>query len=339
VKSAQAGVHRAKYALIRQLNTHKDSTIIMQTDELTQWLLDAETPSIRYLTLTQLLNRHNTDPDVRDAWRDMKSKGPIPAILSKQTRIGSWAGERTYYSPKYTSTHWSLLLLAELGTDCSGTGMRRGAIYMLGESYDELQQQLHKGEQGLTCFWANLMRYALHCGLDDDPRLRAILDSLVADSGKGGWCCEYNEGYPCAWGAARTLWSLAALPEHLLTRPDVQKAIKNGLSFLLEEHQLVKANYPTPQKGKTHSLWFRLNFPLFYQADILFVLRVLMELEVLDHPGAAPALQWLADKQAASGRCRGASPFRSRTYQELGDRYETDRWATLQTAIILNAAG
>ena len=311
----------------------------MQTEEFTQWLLDAETPSIRYLTLLNLMDRHEADPMVRAAWKEMHSEGPIPAILSKQTRIGAWAGERTYYSPKYTSTHWSLLLLAELAADCFNTGMRRGAIYMLGETYDELRERLDKGEYGFTCFWGNLTRYVLHCDLDDDPRLRDILDALVYDAGEGGWRCQYNEGRPCAWGAARALWGLAALPEHLRAWPEVQAAIESGLSFLLEEHKLEKANYPVPKGGSIHSLWFRLNFPLFYQADILFVLRVLADLEALDHPGAGKALEWLSEKRAASGRCRGASPFRSRTYKELGDRYETDRWATLHTALVLKAAG
>lgn len=311
----------------------------MQTNEFTQWLLDAETPTIRYLTLFRLLGRHEVDPEVREAWRVMGKVGPIPAILSKQTRIGSWAGERTYYSPKYTSTHWSLLLLAELAADCYNTGMRRGAIFMLGETYDELQERLARGEHGLSCFWGNLLRYALHCDLDDDPRLREILDALIADAEKAGWCCPYNDDRPCAWGAARTLWGLAALPEHLRTRPDVQRAIQSGLSFLLEEHQLLKANYPVPKGGKIHSLWFRLNFPLFYQADILFVLRVLADLGALDHPGAQPALEWLREKRAANGRSRGASPFRGRTYREMGDRSETDRWVSLHSALVLQAAG
>ncbi len=310
----------------------------MQTDELTQWLLDAKTPSIRYLTLSQLLGRHEVDPDVRNAWKEMKTEGPIPAILTGQTRIGAWYGEHSYYTPKYTSTHWSLLLLAELAADCQTSGMRRGAIYMLGDTYDELQNRLERKEHGLTCFWGNLVRYALHCSLDDDPRLRTMLEALFYDAGPGEWRCKHNDNRPCAWGAARALWGLAALPEHLRDWPEVQAAINSGISFLLEEHRLEKANYPVPKGGSVHSLWFRLNFPLFYQADILFVLRVLADLGKHDHPGAGPALEWLRDKRSSTGRCRGASPFRSRTYKELGDRQETDRWASLHTAIVLKAA-
>ncbi len=85
-------------------------------------------------------------------------------------------------------------------------------------------------------------------------------------------------------------------------------------------------------------MWLRLNFPLFYQADILFVLRVAAELGALDHPGAGPALAWLAARRRADGTWHGTSPFRGRTWAALADREETDRWVTLHAAILLDAA-
>jgi hypothetical protein len=117
----------------------------------------------------------------------------------------------------------------------------------------------------------------------------------------------------------------------------VQAAIQHGLEFLLERHALVGANYPTD----THisRRWFALNFPLFYQADILFVLRVLYDLNALDHPGAKPALDWLASKRGKNGRWRGSNPFRSRTWSPFADKEETDRWVSLQAALVLGIRG
>jgi len=39
------------------------------------WLLDASTPSIRYLTLRHLLERPAADADVQAAWQEMKVAG------------------------------------------------------------------------------------------------------------------------------------------------------------------------------------------------------------------------------------------------------------------------
>jgi hypothetical protein len=108
---------------------------------------------------------------------------------------------------------------------------------------------------------------------------------------------------------------------------------------LLEEHSLMQANYPTSEGGHIHEVWSRLNFPLFYQADILFVLRALADANALDRPGAQDALGWLAQRRRPDGRWSGASPFRQRTWRAIGDRGETDRWVSLQAATVLKQAG
>jgi hypothetical protein len=302
------------------------------------WLLQAQTPSIRYLTHRNLLHKPQSDIEVQTTWATMKAIGPIPAILAEQTKTGSWAGERSFYTPKFTSTHWSMLLLAELAADASDPRLRRGALFMLDDTWGRLQRRQEQGVHGWTCFWANMLRYVLHCGLEDDPRLPAVIETLVNDALRWEWRCEHNDERPCAWGAGRALWALAALPKDRQTA-DVQAAIQNGLAFLLEEHNLLEGNYPPPEGGKISALWSRLNFPLFYQADTLLVLRALAELERLDHPGAAAALEWLLQRRSTAGRWRGASPFRQRTWRALGGREETERWVSLQAASILEKAG
>jgi len=296
------------------------------------WLLAAATPSIRYLTLRDLLGREGADPEVAAAWQAMKASGPVPAILAGQAEAGGWAGERSYYTPKYTSTHWSMLLLAELGTDGADPRLRRGAAFMLSAVEDELGKTLREARHGYPCFWGNVLRYALHCGFQDDTRIHDIVHALVGEGVEAGWRCRINDDLPCAWGAARALWGLAAVPQEQRDSR-TEAAVQQGVAFLLEAHDLVKANYPTP--GRVHPLWFRLNFPLFYQVDILFVLRVLAELEGLDHPGARLALEWLAARRKSNGRWRGASPFRRRTWTALAEREETDRWVTLHAAVVM----
>jgi hypothetical protein len=301
-------------------------------EQLVSWLLAARTPSIRYLALRRLLDRPKTDPAVLSAGEEMLTAGPIPAILAGQTRAGNWAGERGYYTPKYTSTHWSMLLLAELAADGNDPHLQRGAAYMLAETREELEQVLECNRHGLACFWGNLLRYALHSGCAGDGRLQTFLVYLAREAANG-WTCPINDERPCAWGAARALFGLAALPSRYRSGP-ADKAIAGGLAFLLEGGTLAAGDYPAQ---RIHPLWRRLNFPLFYQADVLFVLRVLGELGALAHPAAGPALDWLAGRGHDGRRWRGASPFRRRTWPELADREETDRWVSLQAAIVLRS--
>ena len=307
----------------------------MTETNLTDWLLETPTPSIRYLTLRHLLDRSETDTDVQTARREMATTGPIPTILSQQTAGGHWEGEHSFYTPKYRSTHWSLTLLTELAIDRNDPQFQQGVEFMLADTHNRLTRNLTpEGSHGWLCFWGNLLRYTLHGGKADDPRVHQILDYIIRDTQEKHWRCPHNNELPCAWGLARALWGLAAIPAQQRS-PEINQVIEKGLEFLLNSYHLVEADYPTP--GKVHTLWSRLNFPLFYQTDVLFILRLIADLGALDHPGAQPALMWLAERQT-NGRWQGASPYRRRTWESLGDREETDRWVSLQAAMILKQA-
>ena len=303
---------------------------------LEDWLLKAQTPTIRFLTLSLLQERDEADPKMENAYREIMETGPVPTILSGQTKVGNWHPERGYYTPKYVSTHWSMLLLAELNADGSDDRLARGVDYMLTATRDELAKALDNREHGLSCFWGNLLRYALHCGYYDDPRVESIIHYLGHDALAEGWRCRHNGELPCAWGAARSLWGLAILPLEFRSIKTMSM-IDQGLDFLLSTHQLAEANYPT--SNRVHTLWSRMNFPLFYQADILFVLRVVAELGALTHQGVQPAIEWLISRRNLNRRWRGSNPFRQRTWKGLADVEETNRWVSLYAARILQQGG
>lgn len=310
----------------------------MMENELVDWLLNADTPSIPYFLLKNVIHLPADDKQILLARRAISRSGPAPAILARQTRAGSWRNDRSFYTPKYFSTHWSMMLLAELGLDRADPGFRRGAAYMLAATEKGLAPWQNVESTGVACLWGNILRYVLQAGFADVPRVEILTRKVVSDLEQDFCRCKHNQNRPCAWGVVRALWGLAAIPKQRRSRR-VGKAIKQGLAFLMESRHLEKANFPFPKGGKINPIWFGLNFPLFYQADILFTLRVLGELDALDHPGAQPALDWLTRKRAKNGRWRGASPFRQRTWKTLGGSKETDRWITLFSLQVLQQAG
>jgi hypothetical protein len=310
----------------------------MNETEFTNWLMEADTPSIRFRTLVDLFGLSANETQVKLAKQAIMKNEPVLSILSRQSKAGNWIGERSYYTPKYTSTHWSLMLLAELWVDGHDRRFQQGVRYMLNTTADELSQQMQTHTAGLSCFWGNLLRYALHADLHNEEQVEKIISYAVMDLQNGPCLCIHNGGKACAWGVVRTLWGLAALPKEY-RRPEIDSAISAGVYFLLDLHHLVDADYPTVKDEAPHPLWFRLNFPLFYQVDILFTLRVLDELGMLDHSGVQPALDWLEQQRSQNNRWRGGSPFRQRTWQKLGGREETERWVSLHACRILQHAG
>jgi hypothetical protein len=315
----------------------KKGQLMNTNNDVINWLLDSEIPTIRTLTGRYLQSLPADNPQVVADRAAIMTAGPVPAILAHQAENGAWAGENSYYTPKYTSTHWSLTLLAELHIDGADPRFQRGVDHMLATKGPAIVHDLAEEKTGFSCFWGNLLRYAHHAGRGDHEIIQAMLHYAARDIHTGCQCL-YNYELACGWGVSRTLWGLAAVPPAQRSA-EVQDAIAAGIDFLLAQHSLAAADYPThEEESQVHPLWFRLNFPLFYQADILFTLRVLAELNALDRPGAQPALDWLRGKRQKSGRWRGSSPYRRRTWPEMGDPPETGRWVTLFSLLILKQA-
>lgn len=303
----------------------------------TNWLLETEVASIRYFTLRHLLGRREEDGEVAAARSAIMHEGLVPIMLARQTGQGKWQGEHSFYTPKYVSTHWSMLLMTEYGADQNDTRLQRGVDFMLGDSEKLVVERSSPERQDWVCLFGNILRYAIYFGRGEDPRLAKLIHMLVLAAQERDWRCHYNGDLPCAWGALRSLWGLAALPPHLRT-PEVEKAIQSGVKFIYGgEFALHEGSYPTP--GSAHEVWSKLNFPLFYQSDVLFALRVAADLNVLKMPAVETALQWLLGRRQENGRWRGASPFGSRTWRGMRDSTETSRWVSLQAAMVLKAAG
>ncbi|MDP2966265.1 MAG: hypothetical protein Q8N39_09565 [Pelolinea sp.] len=308
-----------------------DKRDIPHLQDTIAWLLESQTPSIRYLTLTRVKGLPEKAPEVSATRHSISSSPPVTRILAAQRPEGHWMQAKHHYSPKYKSSHWSMLLLTELGLEPENAGLQKGAEFMLAKMEKELPYYLSGQKKGFGCFWGNWLRYQLYCGKGNDARVEQAIEFTCADLERGGQC-RYNSNLPCAWGVARGLFGLVLIPESSRDEK-VHHAIKAGIRFLLEDHDLLAADYPADRKP--HPLWFSLSFPLFYHADSLFVLRVLKELNALDHPDAQKALGWLLEKQTRSGIWRGGSPFSDRTRPFMVKPDGVERWITLHALEVL----
>lgn len=293
------------------------------------WLLEPALPSVRYWTLTRLLDRPEDSPEVQEVRSELMHTGPVPEILGHYDDEGRWEGETGYYTYKYTSTHWQLLLLAELAADGQDERIAAGCRRMT--------EELHREQRPViwTCFHGNLIGYLHTLGHGDDDRVRQFERELAAAALTEKWRCEWNEGSPCAWGAARALWGLARIPSAQRSA-QVREAIESGVRFL-GRYRLRDGNYPTGTR--LHKLWGKLNFPLFYQADVLFTLRALAELGQLGtKPTFGTAVMWLEDRCRNDGRWDGVSPYRRRMWTPLEESGRPSKWVTWQALYVLKSA-
>lgn len=306
----------------------------MDENPVISWLLTSNIPTIRYKTLVDLKGLPHNHPECLSEYKAIQQTGAVPAILKQQVEPGRWNYPQHYYTPKFTSTHWSMILLEELLCEPEEPHFQAALEFMLSVTEKTVEQYKNRG---FTCLFGNIIRYCVYGNKLADPRLQTMIN-VTAKSLHNQHCkCDWNWEMPCVWGAARSIWGLIGIPPNDRS-PLVENAISSGMEFILENVNLIIDNQKSDVEKKTHQVWYKLNFPIFYQADILFVLRLLQELNQLTHPLAQKPLSWLKSKQKSNGHWQGSSPFRTRTYAEMGDKEETARWVTLQATSILNEA-
>ena len=296
------------------------------------WLLERSDPAVRATTLRTLLERPSRDPEVREAQQRAMSTPPISTILRRQRPAGEWPGPNLY-GPKFEGTHWANLLLVEYGVEPTDPRVRRAARYVLdqlGEPDMGGMRWVFDQDHGASCFTGNVVRYVSLAGYGEDTRLQPLVQRLVRDSKKFDAACWINGDQPCAWGYARLVWGLAALPEETRSR-EVSRTLRRGVEFLLS-YRIERGKYPT--ETEPSYLWRQLSFPLFYQADVLFVLRALDAAGAIDDDRAQPAIGWLLARQDARGRWAGRAPYADR----MPSKVDASKWVTLQACTILKHA-
>lgn len=320
------------------------------------WLLGEDNPSVRYLTMTRLLDQPEDAPEVRQARAAIMTSEPVQTILSHQATEGYWAQPGWGYAPKYRGTVWQVTFLGWLGADGANEGVRRGCEYLLANSrspngaFSALAE--HHAVGSIHCLNGNLIYALLHLGYQDDPRLEAAQDWLARSiTARGfepkhryyksglagpGFLCAANKSQPCAWGAIKALLALGAvLPAH---RSDaVQEAIGATAEFLLG-YDLARAAYPSGWGTKPSSVWFRFGFPLGYTSDVLEALLALGEAGYGGDPRLAGAIQLVLSKQDELGRWCLENTLNSKMWVDIEVKRHPSRWVTWRALRVLKLA-
>jgi hypothetical protein len=200
------------------------------------WLLEADSPGVRYLALRDLLVRPAGDAELAVARKAAHTKGPIATVLANMEPEGYWVKPGPGYNPKYRSIDWSLLLLAQLGATVSeDEGIATACAYLLDHALAPGGQFSLTGPPSGTvdCLQGNLCWALLELGCDD-PRVDSAFEWMARSvTGEGvaaledktapvryyaykcgpGFSCGYNYRQPCAWGAVKVMLAFSRLPQ------------------------------------------------------------------------------------------------------------------------------
>jgi hypothetical protein len=331
----------------------------MNNGDPLSWLLEPDDPGVRYLVLRDLLDRPADDPDLLAARRLAHTEGPIAAVLDAMAPEGFWVKSGPGYNPKYRSTVWAILLLAQLGARVEeDERIGRACAYLLEHALAPDGQWSTSGAPSGTidCLQGNLCWALLALGRDD-PRLAGAIEWMARTvTGEGlapnsqrdaplryyaykcgpGFACGANDTLPCAWGAAKVMLAFGLWPAERRT-PLVQRAIEQGVGFLLGVDP-VTAAYPTGYADKPSGNWWKFGFPVFYVTDILQIAEALAALGYAGDPRLAGALVLIRSKHDAQGRWPLEYDYTGKTWVNFGPKKQPNKWVTLRALRVLKAA-
>lgn len=293
--------------------------------DVIQWLLEGDV-SIRYLTHKYLLRSGQTLLD--ELQQSIALEGYGARFLSCQTGSGHWGLH--YYQPKWTSTHYTLLDLKNIGAypalkPCRDMVERMLDQCMTPDGGLNLSKYDHPSD---ICVDGMALSYAAwFC--PDDPRLERLASFLLsAQKADGGfaWDLSSKEGDPHT-----TLCVLEGLNQYRASSlrrelPGMETAIAGAVGYL-SAHGLFMED-----KDKR---FLKLSYPHRYRYDLLRALECLTDLKVPVQADLKPALSWLLSKRCGDGRWPLELIHPGRTHFSLEEPGQPSRFITLKALRVL----
>ena len=315
------------------------------------WLLKNPNPSVRYLTLRDLMDRSPDDLELLKAREEAHTGGKVAEILSHMHPEGYWGEPGAGYLKKYFSIVWSLITLAQLGADVDGDPRINTACkYYLSHAMTENGQISANGSPSATvdCLQGNMCAAFLDLQFQDgrlekcfDWLARSVTGEGIAPMGTKGTSMRYYSGnigsdfqcgannkLACAWGAVKVMLALGKYPREKQT-PLIKSAIERGVKFVFSVDP-VTAQYPCGYAPKPSGNWWKFGFPVFYITDLLQLAEALVDLGYGKDPRMTNLIAFIKEKKDPQGHWLLETSYSGKIWSDFGKKKEPNPWVTIR---------
>ena len=321
------------------------------------WLLESGDAGVRYLILRDLLDLALHDKKLKSARKAAHQEGPIAGILSHMESEGYWVKPGPGYNPKYRSTVWSMILLAQLGASVEeDQRIEQACKYVVdhmaeGGQFTSMTSGAPSGT--IDCLQGNLL-WSLRALGYEDPRLDKAYEWMARTvTGEGmapmeekdapvryyayksgpTFACGVNNKLPCAWGGVKVMLAFSKLAVGERT-PLIKRAIRQGVEFFFGIDPAT-AKYPTRDGSKPNRAWWRFGFPVFYVTDLLQLAEALVNLGYAGDKRLSSTLDIIRDKQTEQGQWLKEYDYMGKTWLDFGEKNQPNEWVTLRALRVL----
>lgn len=299
------------------------------TNQVVAWLVDGD-PSVRWQVERDLLDE---PASVWEATRvRVAAEGWGRRLLDAQDPEGTWGG--SLYSPKWTSTTYTLLLLRRLGLAAHHPAALAGCARLLDDAawVDGGLSYWRTHTYAERCVNGMVLGVCAHFGTDD-PRVDSIAEMLLgAVMGDGAWNCRDHEGATHS-SFHTTISVLEGLVVWARSRgtTDADVAIGDAHEFLLA-HRLFRSH---TTGDVIDAEWLKPHFPPRWHYDVLRGLDHLQDVGADPDGRAGEAVEVVRSQQRPDGRWPKGPRYGGREHFLLEPGRVPGRWTTLSALRVL----
>ncbi len=299
--------------------------------EVVSWLLEQDV-AVAYQATRDLLGRDDAELQGRIA-----GEGSAATLLAARNPDGHWG--RGFYQPKWTSSHYTLLELRNIGLPRDNLAAHESVALILAtcKAADGGLDPRRDRRISDACVNGMALDYASWFGAPEAD-LASVVDCLLAGQvPDGGFNCRHRPGDAVSHSSMHTTVSvlegigsyLAAGHRH--RAEDLRPAADRAVEFLLR-HDLFRGER-TGQVIRQDFL--RLHHPARWHFDILRGLDCLAALGVPHEPRMDDALDVLESRRRPDGRWSAAAPWRGETHLAPEPTRAPSPWVTLRALRVL----
>jgi hypothetical protein len=261
--------------------------------EIIKWLLNGD-PSIQFYTKRDLLQRPTKE--IESSQVQIQNEGWGKRLLSYQEDSGMWGGN--LYSPKWISTHYTLMTLMRLGLSEENQQAKKGCKLLLEKGFykDGGINYFTSLKHSETCVTG--MTLALQCYFEiDDDRINSLKDFILEQQlSDGGWNCESFNGAKHS-SFHTTISVLEGLRQFEKKKgKDVQRIIdarEKAHEFLLQHHL-----FRSDKTGEVvDQRMTRFSFPPRWKYDVMRALDYFQELNTPHDPRFCDGITLIKKKE------------------------------------------
>jgi hypothetical protein len=292
-------------------------------------------PAIRWQTMRDLLDAPSTEWQAEQARTVQEGWGA--QLLARQETDGRWAGG--LYTPKWTSTTYTLLMLRSIGIPRQNPAAQQGAALVVdGLLGKECDDKFHKKLAACDrCIVGMILSLAVYFGIDDG-RVDAIIENVLAEMmPDGAWNCrKHSRPRPKHSSFHTTLNVLDGVRDTLEFRPGVYQnellqAEQSALE-LLWQHKLFRSD----KSGEIiHPKFTLFSYPHYWHYDVLRGLSYLARANAPRDPRTQEAIDLLHKKQRSDDAWPVQNRYTGKVYFNMEKLEGPSRWNTLRALRIL----